>query len=456
MSVHQLFFRQVDNSPLIVFRILFGLLMVVECWGAIATGWVKETFVDPEFTFTFIGFEWTQFLLGKTMYVYFLILGIAAWGVALGYRYRLSSILLASMWGLVYFMQKSHYNNHYYFALIIAILLCFVPAHRYFSFDVKQNHIQEKHTCDYWCLWIFAAEIAILYTYAAIVKFYPGWINGDFIAVKYGTQATWFEHKLGWESFAELLRNQIVQHFVLWAGILFDLLIVPLLMWKKTRTPALLLTLVFHISNSIILHIGIFPYFALSFALFFYPPETIRHIFFNKKPPFIIKSDASNYRPLIVYSVSLLLIIHTLLPLRHYLIEDDVFWTEEGHRMSWRMMLRTKSGHTTFTMEQPDGKRTLINPLDYLTSRQAAAMQAKPDMIWQFVQYVKKKEAEKGLDSIKIFAKGKLSLNRGPYYDFIYDTIDLTKVSWNTFGHETWLKPSPKKFNSWNQTKKLE
>ncbi len=454
MSISKLFFKQVDISPLIVFRILFGFLMVAECWGAIATGWVKETFVDPEFTFTFMGFEWTRFLLGKTMYGYFFVMGIFAWGVTLGYRYRLSSILLTIMWGLVYFMQKSHYNNHYYFIVIIATLMCLVPANSYYSLDVKQKRVQEKATCASWCLWVFAAEITILYFYAAIAKIYPGWINGDFIAVKYQAQASWFENTLGWDSFAELLRNKSLQEFIVWAGIFFDLLIVPLLLWKKTRTPALLLTFIFHLSNSITLHVGIFPYFALSFALFFYPPETIRQIFFKRKP-IITHHPIAHYQPWTVSFICLILIIHTLLPLRHYFIQDDVFWTEEGHRMSWRMMLRAKSGHTTFTMVDAKGKRSILNPTDYITPRQAAVMQVKPDMIWQFVQYVKEKKAEEGLDSIQIFAKGKLSLNRGPYYSFIYDTVDLTQVQWNSFKHETWLRPSPTNFNNWNQTKKL-
>lgn len=448
MPLQKYFFKQVDISPLIVFRILFGFLMVMECWGAIATGWVKETFVDPEFTFTFMGFEWTQFLLGKTMYLYFIIMGFFAWGVALGYRYRISSIALAFMWSLVYFMQKSHYNNHYYFAALIAIILCFVPAHRYYSLDTKYKRIQEQQTCDFWCLWIFAAEITLLYTYAAIAKFYPGWIQGDFIALKYDTQAFWFENQLGWSTFATLLRNSTLQNFVLWAGIFFDLLIVPFLLYKKTRTPALLLTFVFHLSNSIILHIGIFPYFALSFALFFYSPETIRNLFFKKKSR-IKHQRYSSYKPLVVIIICLVLIVHTLLPLRHHFIKDDVFWTEEGHRMSWRMMLRSKSGHTTFTMETPDGKRAIINPREYLTPLQTSVMQTKPDMIWQFAQYVKKKQAEKGLYPIKIFAKGKLSLNRGEYHNFIYDTVDLTQVKWRVFSHENWLIPSPKSFNVW-------
>ena len=50
--------------------------------------------------------------------------------------------------------------------------------------------------------------------------------------------------------------------------------------------------------------------------------------------------------------VSLLLLIHFVvqlaLPLRHHFIQGDVLWTEEGHRLSWRMMLRTRQGSIQF------------------------------------------------------------------------------------------------------------
>ena len=61
-------FKHIDNSALIVFRILFGLLIFLEAVGAILTGWVRKTLVEPEFTFSFIGFEWLQPLPGNGMY----------------------------------------------------------------------------------------------------------------------------------------------------------------------------------------------------------------------------------------------------------------------------------------------------------------------------------------------------------------------------------------------------
>src|SRR5690606_23233857 len=101
-----LLFRRIDNSQIIAFRIFFGVLMVVDCWGAIVTGWVKETFVVTLMTFTFIGFEWTQFLLGETMYYIFSFIGLMVVLITFGAFYRFSTIMFALGWSLVYFMQK--------------------------------------------------------------------------------------------------------------------------------------------------------------------------------------------------------------------------------------------------------------------------------------------------------------------------------------------------------------
>jgi len=98
--------QPINNAPLVVWRICFGVLMLAESWGAILTGWVRKNLIEPEFTFSFIGFEWLQPLPGNGMYGYFFVMALAALGVALGWRYRISAILLALLWSGAYFMQK--------------------------------------------------------------------------------------------------------------------------------------------------------------------------------------------------------------------------------------------------------------------------------------------------------------------------------------------------------------
>ena len=159
----KILFKNIDNSPLIVFRIFFGFLVACESFGAIATGWVKRVLIDPEFTFSFIGFEWLQPLPGNGMYYYFITMGILGLLVMLGYRYRLAIIAFTLLWAGVYFMQKTAYNNHYYLLLIISFYLIFLPANRYASLDVRLKKVKETLTMPYWISLLFIVQIAILY-----------------------------------------------------------------------------------------------------------------------------------------------------------------------------------------------------------------------------------------------------------------------------------------------------
>ena len=186
---NNILFQRIDNSQVIIFRIFFGLLMAVECWGSIATGWVNETFVKTKFSFTFIGFEWTRFLLGETMYFIYGFLGVMGILIMLGAFYRMATILFALGWSLVYFMQKEHYNNHYYLVMLIAWFMVFIPANRYKAVDVW---IWPQIRSNYTYLWtrlIFIFQLLIVYTFAALAKLYPGWMNGDFLMIRYRSVA---------------------------------------------------------------------------------------------------------------------------------------------------------------------------------------------------------------------------------------------------------------------------
>lgn len=445
--LRNLLFQRIDNSQIIIFRIFFGLLMMVECWGSILTGWVTETFVEPDFTFCFIGFEWTYFLLGETMYIVYAFLGFLGLLIALGAFYRFSTLLFALGWSLVYFMQKEHYNNHYYLVMLVAWFMVFIPANRYKAVDVW---IWPKIRSDYtyqWTRLIFIVQLFIVYTFAALVKLYPGWMNGDFLRIRYRRTAQWVDENIAWEPLTELVYSQEFAKIMSYLGFGFDLLIVPLLLWKRTRVYALVAALFFHLFNSVTLHIGIFPYFAMALAVFFFPPESIRNVFFKKKTTYLASSYEFDSKQANQSLVSVLFTIYILwqiyLPLRHWFIPGDVLWTEEGHRLSWRMMLRTKSATTNFYwVDKATGKREMVDQSYYLTPLQKSRVATHPDMIWQFVQYLDQDFKEIGVD-VEIYVQSQISINGGPYFDYIDSTVDLTEVKWKYFGHQTWLLPEP-------------
>mgnify|MGYP003509277976 FL=1 len=428
----KILFKAIDNSPLIVFRILFGFLIACESFGAILTGWVKRVLTDPQFTFSFIGFEWLQPLPGFGMYFYFVLMGFFGLAIMLGYRYRIAITSYTILWAGVYFMQKSSYNNHYYLLLLISFLLIFLPANRYASLDVKQNRVSEEKTMPYWISLLFIIQVGIVYVFASLAKFYPDWLDGTFTKnLLSGTTSRPF--------FLELFSQKWFYLFIAYAGILFDLLIVPFLLFKKTRTLALIASVIFHIFNSITLQIGIFPFFALTFALFFYEPETIRRLFLRKKPKLEDENLSQNlYGKRIVYFLMIpYLIIQIALPLRHHFIEGDVLWTEEGHRLSWRMMLRERNGYITIQIK--DLKTGNVSIYDYrknLTDKQAQNLATKPDFIWQYCQRIK--EEYKG-KPIAIYIDCKNSINRKEYKSLIDPNYDMAKAEWNYFAHNEWI-----------------
>lgn len=431
MTFEQKLFRPIDNAPLIAFRIFFGFLLFAESFGAILTGWVKSTLVDPEFTFSHIGLEWLQPLPGNGMYFYFALMGIFGFLVMLGYRYKWTLGAFTVMWAGAYFMQKESYNNHYYLLLLVCVFMWLLPADRYASLDVKRNPGLKQLTMPQWCSWVMILHMALVYFFATVSKFTPDWVDGTFI-----------ELLLGGTSHLPFAENLFAQHwfhlFIAWSGMLFDLIVIPLFLWKRTRTVAFICSIIFHIFNSIVLQIGIFPFFALSFIVFFYPPETMRRLFFKSKPIADLSVELPRQKKLLLYFFLPYFIVQMLLPLRHFAIKGDVLWTEEGHRLSWRMMLRQRYGYAQFSVEDKATGLLTPYPLKQLSRKQQNFASTKPDGIWQLAQRIKKEYAAQGKD-VRVFVSGKVAVNNSGYHALIDPKVDLGSAEWNYFWHNDWI-----------------
>lgn len=430
-------FKEVDNSALVIFRAFFGLLIALEAFGAIFTGWIRRTLMEPDFTFNFIGFDFLQPLPGNGMLWYYGIMGVFGVFVMLGYRYRLSIICYGIMWAAVYLMQKSSYNNHYYLLMLLCFIMSFLPAHRWFSLDAKRKPEISKISMPRWVWVVIVLQLWIVYTYASVAKFYPDWLDGSFPALLMKSKANYW-------LVGEFLQQSWIRYAITYFGLLFDLLIIPLLLWKRTRLPIFLLAIFFHLFNSVIFHIGIFPYMSLAFCIFFFPSEKINKLFLRNKKKHYDGDEIiiPSYRNFLIGAMSVWFIIQISLPLRHWFFQDDVLWTEEGHRLSWRMMLRGKSGRITFKVVEKGTSDTIfIDKNDYLSKKQLRAIATKPDMIWQFAQRIEEEYAEKG-KQIEVYAEGKISVNGGPYKQLIDPKIDLAAEKWQHFQHHDWILPS--------------
>jgi len=430
-------FTQIDNSALVVFRIIFGLLIALEAIGTIFTGWVHNSLIEPQETFNFIGFDLLQPLPGNGMLYYYALMGFFGILVMVGYKYRISIIAYTIMWAGVYLMQKSSYNNHYYLLMLLCIIMSFLPANRFAAIDSRNNPSLRSISMPRWVWLVIVFQMWIVYTYAAVAKLYPDWLNVNFPSVLMKSK----EH---YWLVGEFLQQQWVHYSIASFGLLFDLLIIPLLLWRKTRIFAFVAAVFFHLFNSFIFHIGIFPYLALAFTLFFFPSEKINKWFLRNKKEYYNLNEIiipSFRKPLLVL-LSIWFIVQITLPLRHHFFKDNVLWTEEGHRLSWRMMLRSKSGRCDFKVVEAGSRDTIcVDKNHYLSKKQLGSINSKPDLIWQFAQRLKREYAYEG-KNVQVFVNAKVSVNGRPYQQFIDPKVDLAGEKWHHFKHHHWILPS--------------
>lgn len=262
-------FEPVDNAGLVVFRALFGLLITIECAGAIATGWVGRTLVEPRIAFPMIGFEWLTPILGPGMYAYYVVMAALGVLVCVGIAFRPAIVTFLVLWTGSYVLQTSQYNNHYYLISLLSLLLATTPADADFSLRARRDPSARATVCPRWCQEIFVWQIAILYAYAAYAKLQPDWLSARPLTV-------WLRRMAATRALGELYLTPWLPYLLAWGGVLFDALVVPLLLWRRTRWLAFAGACGFHLLNSVIFRVGIFPYLGIALCVFFFPPAAVR------------------------------------------------------------------------------------------------------------------------------------------------------------------------------------
>ncbi len=423
---------EIDNSGLILFRMLFGFLIFIESIGAILVGWVDKTFIAPRFTFSFIPlFDWYQPLPAAGMYAWFVIMGILGLSIMLGYRYQLSTLLYLFAWSGIYLMQKTHYNNHHYLWIILTFTLFLLPAHRDRSLDVRWGRVKQRRTCKRIHVWVFISLVGLIYLVASMNKLHPDWMQAKPIA-------EWFDGKINYPVIGPLLGKDWFRMFIAWGGIFYDGLIFFILLYPRTRLLGFILSIIFNLMNSIIFQIGVFPYVMIALSLLFFQGETLRKkIFRDQSPAPETQPGLLPNRIFVPYAI--FLVIMALLPLRHHLYEGDVHWTEEGHRLSWQMMLRSKRTHArVHVVDKNTGIKEEITLPDFLSRSQRARLAGRPDFAWQFARYLKKHFKKEGKD-VEVYIHGLVSLNGSLYAYLLNPKVDLAAVPWEPFKHSEWI-----------------
>jgi len=441
----QKLFEPSDVASLVYFRIIFGAIMLWEVYRYFDHDWIPIYWIEPVFHFTYYGFDWIRPLPGDAMYLHFIVMGILSVCIIIGFKYRIATILFFFAFSYMFLVEQSRYLNHFYLVSLVSFVLIFVPAHKAFSIDSWWNKKLRTDFVPAWSLWLLRFQIGVPYFFGGIAKINEDWLSGKPLDSWLADRADTFP------ILGELFTETWFVYFFAYSGFLLDLLVVPFLLWKRTRIFAYGLIVSFHLLNWQLFSIGIFPWFMIFATLMFFDPSWPRQIikkFRTVKKSKIVKESPSKITSLtknqkIILSLFFIFIIFQIaMPLRHYAYPGNVSWTEEGHNFSWHMKLRDKDNDYIqfFATDPKTGDFWLIDPSDDLTDRQVSKMSNRPDMILQYGHYLAEKFREHGYDDIEITVDVISSLNGREPQSLIDPEVNLAEQP-ITILPKSWIVP---------------
>lgn len=418
-------FAPADTASLVAFRIAFGALMVVAVARYFAHGWIEQLFVAPRVFFPHPGLEWIVPLPAPAMYALFVLLGAAAICVTLGLWYRPAIALFCAGFTYAHLIDRSNYLNHYYLISLLSGLMVFLPLHRAGSLDVWRRPSLASAAAPTWTIWLLRFQLAVVYVFGAVAKLNPDWLlHAQPLRIWLGASADlpivgpWLEQP--WVAFAAS-----------YAGLLFDAAIVPLLLWRRSRPTAYAAVVVFHVLTALLFPIGMFPWLMIALTpIFFAPGWPRRWLARRVAPRAAIGVTALSWpRRIGIAVVAAYALVQVAVPLRHLAYAGDVYWTEEGFRFAWQIMVMEKYARGSFTVTDPAGGTSWqVVPGETLTAAQTRMMASQPDMVLSFAHDLARDYAQRLGHPVEVRADMRVTLNGRPSRPLVDPSVDLARV----------------------------
>lgn len=322
----------------------------------------------------------------------------------------------------------------------MCFILMFLPAHVYFSGDTFRNKKLEHLNIPQWNIDVIKLMMAILYFYAGLAK-----INSDWLLHALPLKI-WLPARNDMSVIGFLFNYAWVPYLFSWFGCIYDLSI-PFLLWKnRTRPFAYLAVIVFHLLTAILFPIGMFPHIMIVAALIFFSPNFYQNIIDKLSKWF--RLSKTNNQSLCTYKVPgytkwvflVFFLFQIVFPFRYLAYPGELFWTEEGYRFSWRVMLMEKAGYAQFTVKDDSGKKTVVNNNNFLTTLQEKQMSTQPDMMLQYAHFLGDFYKKQGFKSPNVYVDSYVALNGRLGKTFVDPTVDLAKEN-DSFKHKSWILP---------------
>ncbi|OSZ78226.1 HTTM domain-containing protein [Chitinophagaceae bacterium IBVUCB1] len=435
--------KPVYSASLAVFRVVFGLMIFGSTIRFWLKGWIDELYIQPTYFFHYYGFEWVQ-PLGQYTYALFALCGSSALLFVLGWWYRIASVLLFVSFTYIELMDKTNYLNHYYFVSLVLFLMIWLPANCNFSIDsIRKPFIQNRYI-PRWTIGSIRLMMGILYVYAGLAK-----LNSDWL-VQAMPLRLWLPAQNDTPLIGSLFNHVWIAYLFSWFATVYDLTIPFFLLNRRTRPYAYMAVVVFHILTSILFPIGMFPYVMIVSALVFFDSADADRLLMKLKTiftslPVVLHNSVYSFGRMWQRGVLILFAgffaLQVVLPWRYLLYDGELFWTEEGYRFSWRVMLMEKMGYAQFVVKDGvTGEKIAVNNNEFLTRNQEKMMATQSDFILQYAQILKAHYTKQGMRNPEVYATIYVGLNGRQSRLYADTSVNLANEK-DGLKQKTWLMP---------------
>ncbi|XP_017784728.1 PREDICTED: vitamin K-dependent gamma-carboxylase isoform X2 [Nicrophorus vespilloides] len=448
-------------ASLAVARILFGMLMLIDIVEERGGSDLDIRWGDAK-TCHFPLLPHLQRPTLPWMCLLYGIMWLGALGIALGYKFKLSCAFFCVPYWYVLLLDKSFWNNHSYLYGLIGLLLFTSSANCYWSLDSFLSN-DKTNAVPNWNYFILKFQIFILYFYAGLKKTDMEWLDGYSMAN--------LGHHWIFSPFSSIFTVHEIDYLIIhMSGFLLDLSLGFLLVWKKTRPLSILAGITFHLMNSRMFSIGMFPYVSIATIPLFceadWPIKLLSKFVYKKEIEEKIPSVCNANKKSRVVLIMFYCLLQMFLPYSHFITKGFNNWTNGLYGYSWDMMVH--SWDTTLVVvrivDNKSGKEHFLDPSAW-THNDRWSKHA--DMCVQYAHCLKnnllteiskRNRQNSDIDNyitsqdISIYVDVWCSLNGRFQQRMFNPNYDLLKADWSPFKKVEWLLPLLTEYSVFRET----
>jgi hypothetical protein len=418
----------VDPASLAVVRIALGAVGALSAVRIAAYGWIGSLYAGPSHRFTYLGFGWVPQPSALGMGLLVGLLGAASAALVLGWRTRGAALGLLVSLGWIELIDVTTYLNHYWFLTLVAGLGLVAPLGAGCSLDARRRG-GPAAVARGW-VWLLRFQVGVVYASAGVAKLQRDWL------VEALPLRLWLPARLG------SLGTPEVAHLLSWAGAAFDVSVVPLLLWRRSRPFAWAALVAFHLATWSLFPIGVFPWAMIGASTVFFEPDWPRRLLARWRPTRVPRAPRPpRLRPRwwAVLAAGWVA-VQLALPARHLLYPGDHRWTGQGYRFAWNVLLTEKAGAVSFLVTEPGtGRRWVADPTELYTPTQIRAMSTEPDLIHQAARTIAAQERAAGRE-VEVRVDAWVSFDGRPAQRLIDPNVDLAHVRRDPWS-DPWILP---------------